>query len=109
MIGSRIGETGRLQQNPAKRRGFALVAAHQKPSERRLQVAAQRAADTAAGHDRHLALDRLDQQVVDADLAPFVNDYRAVGHVGVAEQAVQQGGLATAEKTGDDGDRKPAR
>ena len=94
MIGSRIGETGRLQQNPAKRRDFALVAAHQKPSERRLQVAAQRAADTAV---RHLALDRLDQQVVDADLAPFVNDYRAVGHVGVAE------------KTGDDGDRKPAR
>ena len=49
-----------------------------------------------------LALDRLEQQVVEPDLAPFVDDHQRVGEFARAEQAIDQRRLAGAEKAGDD-------
>jgi hypothetical protein len=44
--------------------------------------------------------------VVDADLAELVDDDGGARHAGMAQQPVQQGGLAAAEKAGQHGDRK---
>ena len=103
-----IGEAGRLQQYPAKRRDFALVAPHQQAPQRRLEIAAQGAADATARQHGHLAVDRLDQQMIDADFTPFVDDHCAVGHIGVAQQPVQQSRLAAAKETGDHRNGEPA-
>jgi len=44
--------------------------------------------------------------MVEADLTKLVDDDGAVGHPDMAEQAVEQCGLATAKKTGDDRNRQ---
>ncbi len=43
--------------------------------------------------------------MIKADLAPFVDDDERVGERWFAQQAIEQGRLAGAEKTGDDIDR----
>ncbi len=51
------------------------------------------------------SLDMLDQQVVEADLAELVDDDGGVGERGIVQQAVEQRGLAGAEKAGEHGER----
>ena len=69
------------------------------------QVAAQRAAQAAGIERDDFALDRLEQQMVEADLAPFVDDHQRVGERRALEQAVDQARLAGAEEAGDDVER----
>ena len=47
--------------------------------------------------------------MIEADLAPFVDDDERVGEFGLAQQAVEQRRLAGAEKAGDDADRNSRR
>ena len=104
-----IGKSGRLDQNPRKRRHFAAIAPGQKPAQRLLQIAAQRAADTAARENSDFPLDRLHQEMVERDLAKLIDDHGTVAHVGMAQQFVEQSRFAAAEKPGDHRDRQARR
>src|SRR5262249_33511073 len=103
----RIGKSGRLDQNSRKSRHFAVISPRQQVAQRLLQIAAQRAADTAAGENSDLSLDRLYQQMVERAHAELVDDPRAAADAGMAQQFVQQGRFAAAENPGDDRDGKP--
>src|SRR4051794_24502326 len=98
----RIGEPGRLDQDTSEGRHLAAVALHQEVPERLFEVAAYRAADAAARHDRNLALDGGDQQMVERDLAELVDDDGAVRHIAVPQQMIEHRRLAAAEKPGDE-------
>ena len=62
------------------------------------EIAAQRAAQTARIERDDLAGDRLEQQVVEPNLAPFVDDDQRIGEFARAEQPIDQRRLAGAEK-----------
>ena len=97
-----IGEAGRLQDDAGERRDCPGVAAIEEIVEPVDQVAAQRAAQAAGIERDDLPLDRLEQQMVEADLAPFVDDHQRLGERRALQQAVDQAGLAGAEEAGDD-------
>ena len=103
----RICQAGGLDQNPAKWRHLATIAPYQQCAQRLLQIAANCAANTAAREHRHLAIDALDQQMIETDFAVFVDDDGAVPHGVVAQQSIEQRGLAAAEKPGDQRYRQP--
>ena len=105
-IGRGIGEAARFDDDPVERRDRALVAARSKIAQGVDEIAAQRTAKTTGRQQDHIALDPLDQQMIEADLAPFVDDDERVGELGLAQQPVQQRRLASAEKAGDDADRE---
>src|SRR5208337_4343971 len=75
------------------------------------EIAAQGAADAAAVDEDGVPGQRLVKQMVEPDLAPFVDDHQRVGERRRAQGAFAQRGLAGAEKTGDDmkADRVAAR
>ena len=98
----RIGEAGRLQDDARERRDRPGVAPVEQVVEPVDQVAAQRAAQAAGIERNDFALDRLEQQMVEADLAPFVDDHQRIGERRALEQAVDQARLAGAEEAGDD-------
>ena len=77
-------------------------AARHDVAQRLDEIAAQGAADAAAVDEDGVAGQRLVQQMVEPDLAPFVDDHQRVGERRRAQEAVDQRGLAGAEKTGDD-------
>ncbi len=93
-----VGEAARLQDDPGKASERARVAAGQQVAQAVDEIAAQRAAQAARRHEDHVALDRLEQQMVEPDLSPFVDDDERVGEFARAQQAVDQRGLAGAEK-----------
>ena len=101
----RIGEPRGLDHHPAERVDAAVVAAAQEIFERRDQVAAHGAAQAAGAEQDHPLIDRLDQQVVEPDLAELVDDHHRVGERRIAEEAVQQRGLARAEEAREHGER----
>ena len=74
----RICQTRCLDQNTAKWRHLAAIAFHQQRAQRLLEVAADCAANTTAREHRHLAIDALDQEMVETDFAVFVDDDGAV-------------------------------
>src|SRR5205807_1257181 len=98
--GCGIGEPRRLQNDAAKDRA-AVVEVAQQLFERVDEVAAQGAAQATALQQYDAVADRFDQQMVEADFAEFVDDHRGFGERRVAEQAVEQGGLASAEEAGE--------
>ena len=102
----RIGEPGGLHQHARKGRHLAAVALDQEVAQRLFQIAPQGAADAAARQNRDLAVDRLDQQMVEPDLAEFVDDDGAVPHAGVTQQLVEKRGLAAAEEARDQRNRE---
>jgi hypothetical protein len=53
----------------------------------------------------HVVVDRLDQQVVEADLAEFVDDNGGAGESRIAQEAIEKGGLAGPEEAGQHGQR----
>jgi hypothetical protein len=103
----RICQTRGLDENTAKRRNLATIASHQQCAQRLLEVAADCAANTTAREYSHLAIDALDEEMIKTDFAVFVDDDGAVLHVVVAQQAIEQRGLAAAEKAGDQRYRQP--
>jgi hypothetical protein len=42
--------------------------------------------------------------VIEADFAELVDHHRGIGHRRIAQRAIEQRGLAAAEKAGEDGD-----
>ena len=105
---NRIGEPARLDEDAIKVDHFAGAALDEELTQRFLKVGAQCAAQAAVGQQRHLLGRRGDQLVIDGDVSEFVDDHRRAAHVGVAEEPAEQGRLAAAQKSGDDGDREPA-
>ena len=99
-----IGEAGGLQHHAAEHHA-AVVEIAQQLLQRVDEIAAQRAAQAAALQQHHAVVDRLDQQVVEPDLAELVDDHRGLGERRVAQQTVEQRGLAGAEEAGQHGQR----
>ena len=79
--------------SPASRRSIRLRRVSR-------QILAHRAAQAAARQFEHLALDEIDEVVVDRDLADLVDDDGGVGKRRVGKRAAQQRRLAAAEKPG---------
>ena len=99
--GRGIGEARRFHQHAVEAGNVPRVALGEQTAQGFLQVAAHRAADATIGHHRDLAADGRDQQVVEADFPELVDDHRAVGHAGMAQNVIEQGRLAAAQKARD--------
>ena len=94
-----IGEAGRLDQDAVE-----LVLALHQPFDDADQVAAHGAADAAVVHLEDFLVGVHHEVVVDTQLAEFVHDDGVLLAVLLAQDAVQQGGLAGAEIAGEHGD-----
>src|SRR5450830_41122 len=83
---------------------LALAAFGETPGdvlERLLQIAADRAAQAAAAHFHYdVFLTVRHQQMVQTDLAEFIDDDQRVFQLRLGHQIIEQGSLAAAEKTG---------
>ena len=101
----RVGEPRGLHDHAPKRHP-AVVEPAQQPFERVDQIAPHRAAHAAAREHRQSALDLLDQQMVQSDLAEFVDEHRRIGERRVLEQPIEQARLAGTEKAGQHGQRQ---
>jgi hypothetical protein len=77
--------------------------------DRLRKIAADRAADAAALQQHCRVAERLDEEMVDADLAELVDQDCGIMKSWRCEQAAQQGGLAAAEEAGEDVDRQGRR
>ena len=108
--GRGLGEPRRLENNSPESRERAGFPAQKHVAQRLDKVAAKGAADAAAAHHDGLSGEPFVKQMVEPDLAPLVDDRQRVGELRSPEEAVDQRGLARAEKPGDDmkGDRVPA-
>ena len=74
-----LGEAGRLEHDPVERRQRALVAPIENVAERLDEIAAQRATDAAAADQDGVARQALVEQMIEPDLAPFVDDDERTG------------------------------
>src|SRR6185437_492172 len=81
------------------------VAAFSDLHQRREQIAAKAAADAAAGNADEIAIARRDQVGIDRQLAEFVDQHREASSAGVAQEMIDQRGLAGAEIAADQRDR----
>jgi hypothetical protein len=100
---ARIGQSRRLDHDPVK----GQVAADPPPqqgNQRPGQIAPDRAADAARGHQDDILRRRLDQVMVQPRLAEFVDHHRDPARGRVMQQTVQQRGFARAEKAGEQRD-----
>ncbi len=102
--GRGIGQAGGLDQYAVIADLTGLAPALQ-VEQRRDEIAAHSAAQAARGQGEQCLVAAGDQFVVQADLAELVDDDGGAGEGGIAQDAGDQRGLATAEKAGDDGDR----
>ena len=100
----RIGEARGFDQHAVIGDRAGLAAAL-KVEQRGDEIAAHRTAQAAGGQRQQRLVAAGDQFVIQADLAELVDDDRGAGERGIAQDAGDQRGLATAEKAGDDGDR----
>ena len=98
----RIGEAGGLQHHAAET-DAAIVEIAQQALERVDEIAAQGAAQAAALQQHHVVVDGLHQQMVEADLAELVDDDGGAGERGIADEPVQERGLAGAQEAGQHG------
>ena len=94
----RISGAGGLQQHRRKRRQIAAGPGHVEIPQGGAQGALHGTADTAAGQKADRRAHAPGQILVDADLAQLVNHHRQVA--ALVEPAVKQGGLASAQETG---------
>ena len=97
----RVGEAGHLDQHTVEIALGAAAALGLKVEQARCNLVMYVAAEAAAVDHAHAITRRLDQHVVDAHLAVFVDDDRGARKVVELEQAVDQSGLAAAEEAGD--------
>ena len=98
---NRIGEAGHLDQHAVEITVGAAEALRMKIEQAGGDLVMHVAAEAAAVDHAHAIARRLDQHVVDADLAVFVDDDRRARKIVELEQAVDQSGLAAAKKAGD--------
>ena len=64
------------------------------------EVFAYRAAQATPGQLEHIALDKVDEMMIDRDLADLVDDDGCVGECGRDQSAAQERRFAAAEKAG---------
>ena len=95
--------------DPAKPPDFAGLAPLEKAAQGAREILAHGAAQAPAGQFQHTALDKIDEVVVDRDLADLVDDDGGVGEGGRDERAAQQRRFAAAEKPGQHGRRQGFR
>ena len=101
----RVGEAGRLDDNPAKLADLAGVAPLDQAAQSARQVLAYRAAQAAAGQLEHVTFDKVDQMMIDRDLADLVDDDGCVRQPGRGQCPAQQCRLAAAQKACQQGRR----
>ena len=106
---SRIGEPGGLDHHAAEMRDLAVGPADEQVQQGVDDVAAYGAAQAAAVEQHDIVGGALDQEMVDADLAKFVDDDCGRRHLGLLQHVVQHGRLAAAEKAGQQGNRDQRR
>jgi hypothetical protein len=99
----RIGEAGGLDHDAGEPRDLALGAVDKQARQGVDDVVAHRAAQAAAVEQHDILARPLDQQMVETDLAEFVDDDRCCHHAGLLQHMVEHGRLAAAEKTGQQG------
>ena len=96
----RIGQAGRLDHRAGEIGHPPLDPVDEQIGQRVDDVAAHRAAQAAAVQQYDILGRAFDQQVVEADLAEFVDDDSGRRHAGLLQHVVQNGRLAAAEKPG---------
>ncbi|OIQ73695.1 hypothetical protein GALL_446670 [mine drainage metagenome] len=101
--GAGVGHAGGLDDHPVEH-DLALAPLECQIGERCSQVIADGATDAAVGHLHDLLAGFPHQDfAVDVFLAEFVFDHGDLRAVRLVEDAIEQGGLAAAEKAGQDG------
>ena len=96
---ARVGQARGLDNNGVKP-ALALHQARQDPD----QVAAHGATDTAIIHLEHFFVRPDDQVIINPDLAKLIDDDGIAFAMILRQDAVEQGGLASTEIAGQDGD-----
>ena len=109
--GGRICGRVRLDHHPRDRGNAAIVEVAEQPLQRVDQFATDGAADAARAERDDPVLGSFDQRVFERHLAELVEDHGGIGEGRLSQRAVDQRGLAGAERPGNDGegDRLPAR
>ncbi len=98
----RIGKSAGLDHEARERDDGAFVTAPQQIVNGRCEVVADFAAQASGLQLDQAVLARLDQVVVEADLAELVDDHGGARKLRPAKQAAEQRRLAAAEKAGED-------
>ena len=101
----RVGEPGCFQDHAAEA-GAAIVEVAQKLLQGVDQITPQRAAQTTALKQDDTVPNLPNQQVVEADFAEFIDDDGGLCERRIADQAVEQRGLAGAEEAGQHRERQ---
>jgi hypothetical protein len=78
----RVGEPGRLDDDPEKPPDLAGIAPLDQAAEGPRQVFPHGAAETAARQFEHIPFDKVDKVMIDRDLADLVDDHRSVSEFG---------------------------
>ncbi len=105
----RVGETGHFDQHKIEIEIGRMIAPAVKIEQTGGDLLVHMAAQAAAVDDAHQFARRRHQHVVNADFAVFVDDDGGAGESARLEQAVDQRGLAAAEKPGDQQHRHARR
>ena len=105
----RVGEPGGLDRQAIEARHQTPLAPAEQIAHRVREIAPDGAADAAALQDHGLAVNRLEQKVVEADLAELVDQDCGVGELRRSQKSLQERGLARAEEARDQVDREKGR
>ena len=101
----RVGEAGGLDRDAREERDLTLDPIDKEVGQGVDDVIAHGAAQAAAVEQHHILARTLDEQMVEANLAEFVDDDRRRRHAGLFQHVVEHGCLAAAEKAGQQGYR----
>ncbi len=100
--GAGSARPGRFNDEAVELPDAAVVEPAQQIFQRVHQIAAHSAAKTARGHHDHVAVDLLDEQMIEPDLAEFVDQDDGSRQRGILQRTIEQGRLAGPEEAGDD-------
>jgi len=95
----RIGQAGGLDYDTGEPRDLALGPVDKQARQGVDDVVAHGAAQAAAVEQHDIFGRPFDQEMVETDLAEFVDDHRGRRHAGLLQHVVEHGRLAAAEKT----------
>ena len=98
-----ISEAGGLDYDAGEPRDLVLGPVDEQARQGVDDVVAHRAAEAPAVEQHYILARPLDQQMVETDLAEFVDDDRCRRHAGPLQHMVEHGRLAAAEKPGQQG------
>src|SRR5581483_3606300 len=96
----------RLDDEAAEGRDLAAFPPRIEVAQRLAQIAANGAAETAASQQHDVVVEPAQQVMVESDLAELVDEHRGIVELLRAQQALEQRGLAAAQKSGDHVDGK---